>query len=307
MAPTARAGARPEAIPSNDLPALILARLRAWDDDDNPALRAARIQELDRLVSNADPFEILQALPSNLTGYALALPSLRQKLMSDPPAALNWMSSHPNAQSQLLTLLHDWPQTNREAMQQFLSSLPEGSWREKVISTAANEALSTDPVAAITLAIQMQPGPQQTAWLEMAVKDWAQSDPDGAYQWASQVTDPGLREQFIGSLAVGAANADPSPAADFAVRALPPGSALNGSVSEIVWTWALQDPAGAGAWLSQLPDGDLRQAALASLLNVWGNHDAEAATAWVEEMPPGPGQIQAARQLLSALPAQPSR
>ncbi len=290
--------------PPEDLPALIRARLQAWDDDDNPALREARLRELDALLGRADVFEVLQTLPANLMGYAFAAPSLRQKLMADPQGALDWMSAHTNAQSQLLTLLQDWGQTNREAMQQYLTSLPAGAWREKVLLTAANEALAADPVAAVTMAVQMEPGPQQTAWLDMTVRQWAGNDPNAAYQWASRVKDPGLRDELIGSLAVGAANTDPAQAADFVLQTLPPGMALNQSVSDIVWAWALQDPAAAGAWVSQFPEGEWQPDALANLMDVWGNHDANGATTWIEGLSPGDFQTQAARELLSTLTPQ---
>jgi len=290
--------------PSEDLPALIRARLQAWDNDDNPALRAARLQELDVLLARSDMFAVLQTLPSNLMGYAFAAPSLRQKLMTDPQAALDWMSAHTNAQSQLLTLLHDWGQTNREAMQQYLAKLPEGDWREKVLLTAANESLSADPVASINMAVQTYPGPQQNAWLDMAVKQWAGNDPNAAGQWVSQVKDPNLRDQLIGSLAVGAANTDPAQAAGFVLQALPPGVTLNQSLSQIVWTWALQDPTSAGEWVSQSPQGEWQSAALANLMNVWGNHDPNAATTWIEGLSPGGFQTQAARELMSTLNGQ---
>jgi hypothetical protein len=290
--------------PAEDLPALIRARLQAWDDDDNPALRAARLQELDALLAHSDVFAVLQTLPSNLMGYAFATPTVQQKLIADPQAALDWMGAHTNAQSQLLTLLHDWGQTNREVMQQYLADLPAGDWRQKVLFTAANEALSADPAASINIAVQTEPGPQQSAWLDMAVKQWAGNDPNAACQWVSQVKDSALRDQLIGSLAIGAANTDPAQAAGFALEALPPGTALNHSLSDIVWTWALQDPAGAGAWVSKSSQGEWQPAALANLMSVWGNHDANAATTWIEGLPPGDFQTQAARELLFTLHGQ---
>ena len=146
-------------VPPEDLPALIRARLQAWDDDDNPALRAARLQELDTLLAHSDVFAVLQTLPSNLMGYAFATPTVQQKLIADPQATLDWMSAHTNTQSQLLTLLHDWGQTNREAMQHYLTDLPAGDWREKALLTAANEALSADPATSINMAVQMEPRP----------------------------------------------------------------------------------------------------------------------------------------------------
>jgi hypothetical protein len=306
------AAAEPAALPQNNLSrdallASVLVRLREWDDHDDSKLRPERIREIDALLKGTNMLEIVQELPSNLMGYAFASPSLREKLMSDPKAALDWMSSHPNvSQSQLLTLLHDWGRENGEEMQQYLVNLPEGEWKQQVLATASNEALSSDPVAAITWATQMNPGAQQTAFLAMAATDWAKRDPNAAVQWVEQVNVPALREQLFGSVAAGAANIDPLQAADFVIQSVPPGEVLDRSIAGIVWTWAMQDPSAAGAWVSRLPEGQTRQTGLLNLMNIWGNRDGAAATAWVEGLPQGSLQTQAAEDLLAALPAETS-
>jgi len=284
------------------LVALVVTRLREWEDQDDSALRSQRLREMEALLDGTNMLEIVQDLPSDLMGYVFALPSLRQKLMSDPKAALDWMSCHTNVSgSQMLTLLHDWGQENREEMRQYLAELPASEWKQTVMANASDEALSSDPVEAITWAGRMNPGERQTGLLEMATTDWVKRDPDAAAQWAGQVSDPVLREQLLGAVAVGYADIDPLVAAHV-VSSMLPGSVLDCSVAGIAGVWSRTDPAAAAAWVEQIPEGQAQQMALGDLMNVWGNHDPAAATSWIEQLPEGPLQTSAARDLLTAMP-----
>jgi len=257
------------------LTALVVARLREWEDQDDSKLRPQRLRELEALLDGTNMLEIVQELPPDLMGYAFALPSLRQKLMADPKAALDWMSSHTNiSETHLLTLLHDWGQANRDEMRLHLASLS-----------------------------QMNPGGRQTRLLEMAAADWVRRDPDTAAEWVGRMNDPVLREQLAGALAVGYADIDPAQAAASVMQSFPPGEVLNRSVAEIAWVWAVQEPATAMAWVAQFPDGQARQMALGNVMNVWGNRDQAAAMAWIEGLPAGSLQTEAAADLLTALPA----
>jgi hypothetical protein len=136
----------------------------------------------------------------------------------------------------------------------------------------------------------------------MASTEWAKRDPEAAAQWVNQVTDPDLREQLTGSLAMGYAERDPFQAVDWALQSLPPGQVLDQSLADIAWTWAMRDPATAGTWVAQFPEGQTRQMSLESLMNVWGNHDPNAALTWIESLPEGSLQTEAATDLLAAAP-----
>src|ERR1700722_20754149 len=98
-------------VPTESPGELILAKLQAWDDDDRPDLREQRIQELAALLEGTNALELIQGIPANLMGYAFAVPSVREELMANPEAALDWMSQHANVQGQLQTFLHDWGQS----------------------------------------------------------------------------------------------------------------------------------------------------------------------------------------------------
>ncbi len=54
---------------------LVLAKLQAWDDDDQPALREQRMQELAALLDGTNAWDIIADVPANLMGYVFAVPS----------------------------------------------------------------------------------------------------------------------------------------------------------------------------------------------------------------------------------------
>jgi hypothetical protein len=290
--------------PGQRLIAAVAARLRAWTDDDDPALRDQRTQELETLLGPGGPGEIadrlktIEALPADLMNFAFGLPSFQQWMFSDPRTAVDWMRSHPGiSEARLLTLVQNWGQKNRDELRLYLGGLPESGWKQKVVVAASYAALPDDPVEAITWARQMNPGGPQTGLLEMATVEWAKCDPAAAAYWVGRVFDSTLREHLIGSLAIGFADTDPDLAAGWVMGAVRPGPVLDRSVAEIARAWARRDPTSAGAWVAQVPAGGGRQMALENLLNIWGNQDRAAATAWVQGLPDEALRTQAAKMV----------
>jgi hypothetical protein len=277
----------------------VLTKLKEWDDDDDPALRAERLSELEALLSGTNALEIVETLPADFIGYVFALPSFREQLLVNPQASLGWMEEHTNVQSQLLTFLHDWSEQDSREMQQYLDGMPDGEWREKVLSAAANEALSRDPAGAIAMAVQMESSPERMQWLSTATSEWAKQNPDAAAQWTAQITDSDLRDHLLASVVAGAAENNPDQALDFLERFQLSDAAFNQSIADIVWTCALRDSGATAAWVEHFPEGPARQVALKNLIAVWGNHQADAAGAWVEKLPPGNFQFQAIQDLYS--------
>ena len=293
-----------ETITTDEWVAFISARLQEWDDDDDPQLREERLRELATWLDATNALEVVQALPPQWMSYVFALPSFRGKLLSDPQATLDWMANNPNVQSQLLTFLSDWQHKNSDEMRQSLANLPEGEWKEKVLSAAVNEALSRDPANAIALASQMQPGSTQTEWLAMAATEWGTQNPAAAAKWANKIASGDLRDRLLASAIRGAAENDPQRALDFLAQFPMTETSFNQSVANATWTFALKDSDATANWISGLPESPTRQIALENLMTVWGGHQPEAATEWVEGLPEGTLRVQAARDLYSVLMAE---
>jgi hypothetical protein len=292
---------------------LVTTRMREWEADDVPELRDARIQELERLLAAnrpkiTDRLKVIEALPGNLMDFVFGLPSFQQWIFSEPKAALDWMSRHPEiSEARLLALFQDWGGKDRAEYQRYLAELPEGEWKQKVMMAASYEALPGDPVEAINRMRQLNAGRPQTGLLEMATAEWARSDPAAAGRWVSQVRDPVLQEHLTAFLAAGYAETAPEFSATWAIQSVPPGKNLDRSLAEIAGAWAKQDPVAASAWVARFPPGEGRKMAVGNLVNAWVNRDRAAALAWIRDLPEGALRNEAAQfaELDLAVPVSP--
>ncbi len=284
------------------LTALVAERLRDWEDQDEPALRAERTRELEALLAGPDKLEIIAALPAGMMDFAFGLPTFQQWMRAEPRAAADWMSSHPDiSEARLLTLLQNWGAKNHDERDAYLVGLPQDAWQQKALAAASNLAMSSDPVAAIALAARMTADGRRTGLLELATVGWAKRDPAAATQWVNQVNDAALQQPLAGSLAVAYAEIDPVLAAQWAIRAVRPGAVLDRTLAEIAGAWAQYEPTAVAEWVARFPAGTGRQMAVGNLMNTWGNRDRVAATAWVR-MLPDDGLRSQATTLLAALP-----
>jgi hypothetical protein len=70
--------------------------LQQWQSEDTPGLREERSRALDRLLQGADLQAVLDRLPPDVLGFALGLPVFQSWMDSQPAAAADWMSRHPD-------------------------------------------------------------------------------------------------------------------------------------------------------------------------------------------------------------------
>jgi len=270
-------------------------KLRQWDNDDDPKFRDQRLNELAALLRGADLNRVASMLPDDVLDFALGLPIFKAWIDSHPEQSAAWMSRRADIpEVRVATLIHDWEQSDVAGIEHYFDSLPDGEWRQKILTVIARDSLRGDPSQAIQWADQLDAGPVQTGLLQTAVTNWAGQDPQGAMRWVGAVEDPGLKDQLAASLAVQYARTDPTAAVKYAISEIQSDDLLNGSIANIASVWGQEDPAEAAAWLEQLPEGDARRMAVAQLVNEWANSDPGATAAWISQLPAGPLRDQAA-------------
>lgn len=228
---------------------------------------------------------ILRSLSPDELDTPFASAALRRWLQADPAHAARWIAASPNA-----TEAHAWvvAQTlaeNNASLPNFCDQLPDTPWKQNLLNYAGLDVLSQDPVAAISLAQRMNPGPPQTSLLQTVACDWIGRDPAAAMGWIMSVNDPSLRDQLVAAGAKSMATTDPDQAADWLVTTVQSEQVLHDTALSIVETWAAQDPAMVAGWVTQFPDGSTRSAALAIVSRYWLQSDPAAAAAWMQDLP----------------------
>ncbi|MFT3784424.1 MAG: hypothetical protein QM790_20630 [Nibricoccus sp.] len=246
--------------------ALLSSKLLALFEDETPDARERRILEIERVLDNlcrdriSARLDVIASLPFELVDLSFGLPSFQQWMLANPREAAAWMSSHPAiSEARLLTLFQHWGENDRNGLGQYLSSLPEGPWKQKAVSAASYEALPNHPTEALTCAAQLDDDGQQTSLLKLATIEWAKRDPVEASRWVSRVNDLALRDHLLSSLALGYSETDPSLAGDWSLTAIKSDALRTETILDIATSWLVRDKTAALDWIKRLP-GSLAQA-----------------------------------------------
>jgi hypothetical protein len=267
----------------------IIARVRELKAETDLDKCRQIMDELLPLLNDGNVATIIKALPADLLDSEFGNVALKQWAGLDRQSAAQWMATGAGAnefQAGLIT--YGWLQEDKVGMHAYLDGLPAGAWRENVLNTAANNALTAgDGLEAIEMARKMSPGEQQDTMLKQAAEAWAKSDPQAAASWANGVTDPQLRGQINESIAAGLASVDPAKAADLVTKSMAAGEQMTTAIQDVASTWGAKDPAAAASWVANLPEGQTRGTALQTVLLNWGLNDLAATRTWVDSLQPG--------------------
>ncbi len=164
-------------------------------------------------------------------------------------------------------------------------ALPDGPWKQAMLSGAALQAADRDPRVAIDLAQRMPSGDDRSNAFETIAYAWAVADPVAAGKWIETVTDPLLRQRLLATGAKALASSDPDLAATWLVSAVKSGAVLNDTALTIVDAWTAKDPAAAAAWVQEFPAQAPRQEAIQLVLQRWQKSNPDAANAWLSGLP----------------------
>jgi hypothetical protein len=269
--------------------------------------------DLARELDQADDSDILFQLTSTLTesGLKVLLNSLapasndetdielgrlllRRWAEINPASAAAWAGSLPEGPFRFEVMGHVaivWANTDLAGALHWVRQLPEGESRNSACLNLGYEAARTEPLISLELALQL-PARTRDELLAHAAGEWASRDPLAAAEWASRISETGLRGRILCSVATGWADLDPRAAATWAVMVLPAGELQDRGVTAIVQRWVQQSPKSAGEWVQQFPPSPLRGVALQSLISIWANADPISAAQWLAALPVGQFKVQ---------------
>ena len=159
---------------------------------------------------------------------------------------------------------------------------------------AANEAVRTDPVEALTIVAGLPPSAECDELLIRATSEWAVSDPEQAAAWARQAGDEYLRQRLLSAVATHWSERDPVAAANLALE-IPAGKPQSDALVGIVQRWVQTAPEDAAAWVAAFPEGGLRVASMENVVKLWARRDSQAVATWLDTLAEGPSRDTALR------------
>jgi hypothetical protein len=158
--------------------------------------------------------------------------------------------------------------------------------RNQALSTAAWDAIETDPDLALKTVQQMATGSEEkNRLLAHFAMRLADHDTDEAIRWASALTTDEEKSLALGKIALVLSVKEPERAAQLLSESGIPGRDFDVAVVQVVQRWAATSPADAAAWLSLFSAGEARSAGLAEVVSVWIRQNAAEAFAWIPSIP----------------------
>ena len=218
---------------------------------------------------------------------------LQQLSYSDPARALEIYQSLPpgNVESyNLASIYSNLATKDPEAVLKLLADKPPKEQAQGV-GYAFAQLARNDPEAATRRLDEYPAGPVRDAALGQLTGAWAQDDPAAAKAWVTTLAGA-EQVRALNSLIPALAGSDPKGAADILGRLLAttPKDAdgnLSSATSNLVSTWARDDPTAAGSWTTTLPDGNMKTQAISNLAATWAQEDFAATGKWIDSMPDG--------------------
>ena len=173
-----------------------------------------------------------------------------------------------------------WANNSPTNAMNWAGSLPDNTARCTALAAVAGEAVRSQPLMALQIALDLPAGQQRDDLIRRGAMQWASEDANGAVAWVNQIPQGDLRNQALSGVAIVWSANEPVTAATLALNELPPGRLLEDTVVSIIQRWAQQQPEMAAAWVERFSEGELREAAVANLLVQWSQTDAEGADRW---------------------------
>ena len=272
---------------NGETPAAVQAILQEWFNTNtgDTATQESLTQELLTLLTDENTAETIHSLSPRELSTPFGTGALRRWLETDFTVAATWLAARPDATEEHALLVARSLLEHPAELPACCDQLPEGAWKQTVLSYASLELASKDPVAALALTQQMKAGDAQTNALETIAYAWFGRDLDAAINWTKTVDDLRLRERLFAVGAKAIAATDPDLAAGWLVWSVKTEGLLNETTLMIVETWADQHPAQAAGWVSRFSEAGPRKDAIHLVLSHWLKSDPTAANAWIHRLP----------------------
>lgn len=290
------AAARPESAERRFLLATLLSRYAEFSPSE--AIDLATDQELDRAIvaglyglwAGTDPEAALDAwtaVDNARDAHAIGL-ALFQAFGANEEAFSTVVTSLPqnlDADRFQMEVIGLWAETAPEAALRQTLSLQRRSVRIRALENLAEAWSEHDPRAALDALSWIDDSELQEKFEAAVLRQWSTFEPESAFEYIIGVEGRSRQSSGLANRALsGIARTDPLRALEFADRLS--GQAARWGRHVVMRAWAVDDVAGALAYVENLSKSRLRQELRSVVARTYGRRDPEGAFAWAQNLKP---------------------
>lgn len=253
----------------------------------SPMIQAQALQHVLDAVAQTDPRQALRMsedMPSSLRAEAPFLVFMTWA-NRDPAGAAAGLAElkDPGLRRQAIRAVAlRWGKQDPQVAMAWVKGLPEPGLRLEAMRGLFGQMGTRSPQLALEMVADL-PRHQQLPMQKELVARWTQTDPEAASAWVLSRTDPVEQQQMIVA-AVGQINWMAPDRAAAMVDKLPPGSARDIALQNLVRSWAWNDPASAKEFAASLPENE-RQRLNATMVETLAYRHPDEAVAYLKENP----------------------
>lgn len=233
-------------------------------------------------------------MPSSLRND-LEVRLIQRWAKQDPIGTSAWVNLNPSMCQQVnlvKALAITWSIQDLESAIVWASELDNDEEWSLAQRSISYEAVRTDPIAALILAIDLPVDSASDHLILYAASEWAISDSEAALEWGMQIEDKEMSDRVLSTIARSMAASTPVAAAKLAVDLLPPGRLQNDTILSITQRWSRNDPESVWNWIKYFPRGELRHTALENLVQQQLDYDLQATYSWISAVEPGTNYVE---------------
>lgn len=285
--------------------------LGQWQRKQEEAGALARASVKVPVVVKSSTPSIPPGLPPQVSSPTRGAPAAQEPLSpgaqaaaraNDPERALNSLRQRPPNQTPVAlgtTLILASRSSDPTAVPQYIGAIPDEATRNRLIARLApvlGANSQQGPAVTLDWLKQVASGETYSGAVGKIITDAAGKDPAAAAAVLGKITDPGVFNTAVGTVAASWGKADPQAALAWAQTL--PDSSSPAALNAVVTAWAKGDPGAAAAYVQKSTDSSVYLSADPSIAQSLAATSPQAALAFSNSLPAGEAKNQALNNVI---------
>jgi len=226
-------------------------------------------QETDEVILNQmDPRQSLDTILSEKAGSSkdhAMLALIEHWAKEDTQAAFDWLGQNAehigtNLPQLYSAIMGQHIIRDPESAKEMIGSMEAGTLKNTLAVQLAGSLAKTQVASALAWGESLEDPVARQQAMEVAVQSYSTQDPEGAFQYASSLSDSEQKAQMLSQVGHIMAGLDPEKISTNLERF--PESTHAQLIPRIAWAWSQKDPQAAADWAEKIPTGPIRDQAI---------------------------------------------